>query len=288
MRPSQANQKDYYAILGVTQQASPEEIKKAYRQLARTLHPDTNSGDKELEAKFKEVTEAYNTLSDPRKREQYDRLRSMGSANFGDFEGNFQPFGADIFSNIFEEIFTSSSRALDIDIECKLSFKESIEGKTIKIKIDSQSEELSINIPAGVEDGQILKVPNKGKFDPRRARYGNLMIHLKVKQHKVFQVNGGQLFLALPISISEAVTGQEIKISNPYEESFTFKVPEGAQPDQILRVKGKGIKQKDFQGDLYIQLKVIYPKKLTKELAKKFGEIKDIENFEHERNKFLK
>lgn len=286
--PSQSSQKDYYAILGVQPQASAEEIKKAYRQLARSMHPDTNAGDKELEAKFKEVTEAYNTLSDPGKREQYDRLRSMGSGDFSGFEGNFSHFGSDIFSDIFEEIFTTSTRALDIDVECKLTFKESIEGKVIKLKLDSHSEELSINIPAGVEDGQLLKVPNKGKFDPRRSRYGNLMIHLKVKQHKVFQVNGGQLFLALPISVAEAITGQEIKITNPYEESFTFKVPEGANPDQILRVKGKGIKHRDYQGDLYIQLKVVYPKKLTRELSNKFKDIKDIENFEHERNKFFK
>ena len=279
-----ANQKDYYQILGVSPQASADEIKKAYRQLARTLHPDANPGNKEAEAKFKEITEAYDVLGDSKKRQQYDRLKS--TSNFSGFEGDFSDFNGDIFSNIFEEIFSNSLRNFDLDVECKLTFKESIEGKTVKIRLED--DEISINIPAGVEDGQVLKVPNKGKFDPRRNRYGNLMIHLKVKQHKVFQVNGGQLFLALPISLAESVLGHEIKITNPYDESFTFKVPEAAQNDQILRVRGKGIKHGDQQGDLYIQLKVIYPKKLSRELAKKFKDIKDIENFDIEREKFLK
>jgi molecular chaperone DnaJ len=284
-------EKDYYLTLGVDKNASSEEIKKAYRKLARTLHPDTNAGDKELEAKFKEVTEAYEVLGDEKKRIAYDKAQSVKGGAFPGFEGGFEGFeggfGQDIFSDIFEEIFANGGRSYDIEVESRLTFKESIEGVRINLRVDKDSDEISINIPAGVEDGQVLKVPGKGRFDSRRSRFGNLFIHLKVKKDKVYEVRNSQLYLVIPISVAESALGGEVKLVNPYGEKFTVKLPEGSQSGQILRVRGKGIKRGDHSGDLYIELRVVHPKKLKKEIVKKLSEIIELENFEAERSKLF-
>jgi len=285
-------EKDYYKTLGLDKSASADEIKKAYRKLARELHPDTNHGDKALEERFKEVTEAYDVLSDTAKKSAYDsaqaqKLRggqSFGGQNFREYESNFDQ---DIFANIFEELFTNNVRNFDVEVESRLTFKESIEGKVLSFKLDKDSPEFSVNIPAGVEDGQVLKVQNKGHFDARRNRRGSLFIHLRVKKDKVYEVRNGHLYTCVPISVAESAMGGEIRLKNPYGESFTIRIPEGCESGRILRVKGKGVKRHEFSGDLFIEIRINYPKKHSKEVAKKYAEIITLEKFSENRDKLF-
>ena len=256
-------EKDFYKVLGVDKKASADEIKKKYRSLARDLHPDKNQGDTAREEKFKAVSEAYDILSDSKKRAEYDEARSM-------FErGGFRaPTGGgnpqDIFSNLFGGGGRRGPRkGSDLQTEANISFKESIFGTTLDLKLNvdgTGSQTISARVPAGVNDGAKIRV--KGKGAPGEAGPGDLFIELNVKPHAVFSRKGENLLLTLPVTFAEAALGADLKVPTLAGDDVTVRLAAGTPTGRVLRVKGRGIKKGAVTGDLLITIEVQVPRAL--------------------------
>ncbi|MEY4438468.1 MAG: hypothetical protein RL249_880 [Actinomycetota bacterium] len=265
-------EKDFYKILGVDKKASADEIKKKYRSLARDLHPDKNQGNTALEDKFKAVSEAYDILSDSKKRAEYDEARSMyerggfraptgGNFQGGDFSdifggGNPQ----DIFANLFGGggMRRGPRKGSDLQTEATITFKESIFGTTLDLKLNTDGngpQNISARVPAGVNDGAKIRV--KGKGAPGEAGPGDLFIELHVKPHK-----GENLLLTLPVTFAEAALGADIKVPTLSGDDVTVRLAAGTPTGRVLRVKGRGIKKGAVTGDLLVTVEVQVPRRV--------------------------
>jgi molecular chaperone DnaJ len=339
--------KDYYKTLGVDKSASADEIKKAYRKLARKLHPDQNKNNPQAEEQFKNVTAAYEVLSKPEERKRYDAFRQMGrggarfsggfggtNASAGGFEDIFSMFGGasgggtsgvrfgsgargsegasfsnlgDIFSMFGggrmgsnagfgasaggpsgpggfaggsgpEYVYSQDPRAAGqagshvyakpIELKTSITFDEAVKGKIVTVKV--AGSEVKAKIPAGINDGQTIKINHKGR---------EVHIKVAVKKHPFFELDGLNVVLHLPIKFDEAVFGAEIKVPTVDQSEITIKVAPFSKNGSKLRVKGKGIKKQAKtevkQGDMIVVLEVVTPEKLTKKAEKA---LKEFEN----------
>lgn len=283
--------KDYYKILGVNKTASEDEIKKAFRKLAHTYHPDKSGGD---EAKFKEVSEAYSVLSDKKKRQQYDAYGSAGAGMGGGFQGgagfnpsdfgfDFSGFGAQGFdqgdlSDILSSIFGGRRmrRGRDVAVDIELSFQESVFGVERKVVVNSKlvkQKEVSISVPAGIDDGQMIRLTGFGET-LEGGMPGDLYVKVHVRKHPHLRKEGYNLGMDLSIKLTEALLGSE-RVLVTLDGEMTLKVPAGTKHGTILRVKGKGVPMsKDKRGDLYVRVQVEIPEKLSKEAKKLVEELK--------------
>jgi molecular chaperone DnaJ len=285
-------EKDFYAVLGVDKKAPADEIKKKYRSLARDLHPDKTQGDAALEEKFKAVSEAYDILSDPKKRAEYDEARSLferggfraptGGGNYqgGDFSdifggGNPQ----DIFANLFggAGMRRGPRKGQDLQTESTITFKESIFGTTLELKLSldgKNPQNITARIPAGVNDGAKIRV--KGKGAPGEAGPGDLFILLTVKTHPIFSRKGENLLLTLPVTFVEAALGADIKVPTLAGDDVTVRLAPGTPTGRVLRVKGKGITKGHTTGDLLVTIDVQVPRRVegdALEALTKFAEL---------------
>lgn len=284
-------EKDFYKVLGVDKKATADEIKKKYRSLARDLHPDKNQGDSALEEKFKAVSEAYDILSDAKKRAEYDEARSLferggfraptGGGNFqgGDFSdifggGNPQ----DIFANLFggAGMRRGPRKGQDLQTESTITFKESIFGTTLELKLntDGKSQNITARVPAGVNDGAKIRV--KGKGAQGEAGPGDLFILLTVKPHPIFSRKGENLLLTLPVTFAEATLGADIKVPTLGGDDVTVRLAAGTPTRRVLRVKGRGITKGHTVGDLLVTIEVQVPRRVegeALEALKKFSEL---------------
>jgi len=267
-------EKDLYKILGVSKNDDATAIKKAYRKLAKDLHPDKNKGDKKLEARFKEVSEAYEVLSDDKKRAEYQEMREAfttgrmprggqqtqsGGFNGGNFE---DIFGGGSQSDIFSTLFGGASRAprrgQDLQTETTISFRDAIFGREINLRVNDQT--ITTRIPAGIKDGGKIKL--KGRGSSGQAGPGDLFIIIHVTKHPVFTRDGNNLLMTLPVTFTEAALGGDISVPTLSGEDVTVRLAPGTQNGKVLRVKGRGI-TKDFQtGDLLITVDVHVPQRL--------------------------
>lgn len=292
--------KDYYKILGVSKTASKDEIKKAFRKLAHEYHPDKKGGD---EAKFKEANEAYTVLSDEKKRAEYDQFGSAGSGfsggqgfgGAGGFDGfDFSNFGGgqgfnfswggdgnadfdlnDILGGLFRGAGRRQPKGKDVVVDVNLTFKESILGAKKNIKFYKNKEknatEVSIDIPAGVEDGESLRVSGYGE-PIENGRPGDLFIRVHVEKHKTLRKDGYNLFMVLKIKISEAVLGTEKKIDT-IDGEMKIKIPKGIKSGEILRVRDQGVARGSQRGDLLIQITIEIPEKISNKAKKLFEDL---------------
>jgi len=285
-------EKDFYKILGVDKKSTADEIKKKYRSLARDLHPDKTSGDAALEEKFKAVSEAYDILSDPKKRAEYDEARSLferggfraptGGGNYqgGDFSdifggGNPQ----DIFANLFggAGMRRGPRKGQDLQTESTITFKESIFGTTLDLKLSTDgraAQSITARVPAAVNDGAKIRV--KGKGAPGEGGPGDLFILLTVKPHPIFSRKGENLLLTLPVTFAEATLGADIKIPTLSGEDVTVRLAAGTPTGRVLRVKGRGITKGSTVGDLLVTIEVQVPRRVegeALEALKKFNEL---------------
>lgn len=286
---------DYYDTLGLAKGASDEDIKKAYRKLARQYHPDRNPGDKQAEARFKEVQEAYDILSDKDKRTQYDRFGRVGpgpgdgARGPGGFEFHWGGPGeaqqmdpqeaAELFRNFFgggagpfgrEDAFGGrggrgrrKAPPPEAEADVAVPFVTAATGGPLNIQVDGK--EISVKIPPGVEEGKILRLQGQGPGG------GDLLLKLRIQPHPYFRREGNNVVLEAPLAISEAVLGTTIEVPALDGTRLNVKVPPGASSGARLRVRGKGI----AGGDLFIELKVVAPaatdersKTLIEEFAK--------------------
>lgn len=288
--------KDFYKILGVAKDASDADIKKAYRKLAREHHPDTNAGNTASEKKFKDISEAYSVLSDPEERQQYDAIRAMGggarfapggagagnggfedmfgglfTGNTGRHAGGFNPAGGGIppeFADLFGGFGggggyqRAPQRGADRTASTSISFAGSIRGTTIGLR-EPNGEVIDVRVPAGIKDGQKIRV--RGKGQPSPAGNGDLMVAVSVKPHDFYTRDGDNLRIHVPVTFPEAALGADIEVPTIDGEKVRVRVPAGTPSGRTLRVKGKGVKTSKGTGDLLVTIDVAVPKHLNKE-----------------------
>jgi molecular chaperone DnaJ len=363
-------EKDFYAVLGVTKSASTDEIKKAYRKLARDLHPDRNPGNAEAEEKFKAASEAYDVLSDDKKRKEYDEMRSLfGSGAFrrgarsggGQFDpsdlfGGFggagaggaggsasdRRFGGAGFSDIFSSIFSGGGptgparrgpqRGRDVETEVTLEFAQAVRGTTLPLTLRSpgacdtchgsgakpgtsprtcpqcqgsglisrnqgsfsfsepcrecqgagsivdqkcpecrgtggvtKNRTINVRFPAGVSDGQRIRLSDRGEPGDRGGPAGDLYVQVNVRADELFGRSGDDLTLTVPLSIAEAVLGTDLRVPT-LDNPVTLRVPPGTPSGRKLRARGKGVARKDGKsGDLIVTVEVQVPDGVTGE-----------------------
>jgi len=302
--------KDYYKTLGVEKSASKEEIKKAYRDLARKYHPDLNPDDNKAEEKFKEIQEAYEVLYDDQKRQQYDTFGNMNynsqAGNQG-FSGSYH-FSGDIpsFEEIFKDVFgfSGSSRKggrssdpfsdllggfttggyrqkkpQNIEHSITIDFYTAIRGGNKDLTINSQdnrgkrtSEKIEVKIPQGVRDGAKIRV--KGKGEQLGNKRGDLILKVKVKPHKLFKRDKDNISLELPITFYEAAIGTTIDVPT-IDGNAQVVIPSGVQNGSKLRLRNKGVKniKSKKSGDQYVIIKVVMPEKMSSETKEHLEDI---------------
>jgi len=291
--------KDYYKILGVDRKASEGEIRKAYRKLAKQYHPDYNPDNKQAEERFKEINEAYEVLSDPKKRSYYDRVGSdysqwqrrgtPGDFNweqYGGFPGGARVniddlndlFGGGGFSDFFQTIFgmggaraSAQPRTQGYQQELEISLSEAYKGATRSIQTDGKQKQ--VRIPAGVRTGSKVRVPALG---PNGL---DLYLIIQVTDDKRFERRGNDLHTSATVDIFTAVLGGEADVET-FDGRIKLNIPAGTQPEQVFRLAGRGmphVKNQKEKGDLYVKLKVQIPKYLSskqRELLEEASKIK--------------
>ncbi|HEY5829098.1 molecular chaperone DnaJ [Methyloceanibacter sp.] len=338
--------RDYYEILGLSRGASEQDVKSAFRRLAKDCHPDRNGGDKSSEAKFKELNEAYEALRDPQKRAAYDQF---GHAAFDGHAGRgahgFGPDFASSMSDIFDDLFgefmggrrgrgqrSGRERGADLRYNMEITLPEAFAGKTAQIRVPTsvtceactgtgaksgaqpatcptcsgagkvrasqgfftiertcpscqgrgeiindpcgncsgsgrvtRERTLSVNIPAGVEDGTRIRLAGEGEAGMRGGPAGDLYIFLSIKPHEFFQRDGADIFCRVPISMTTAALGGQLDVPTVDGGKTRVKVPEGTETGKQFRLKGKGmpVLRSKVMGDMYIQVEVETPKNLS-------------------------
>ncbi|MEU7689855.1 molecular chaperone DnaJ [Microbispora hainanensis] len=352
-------EKDYYAVLGVPKTASADEIKKAYRKLARKYHPDANPGNKETEEKFKEVSEAYDVLSDVKRRKEYDEARTLFGSGVGGFAGAGGPRGTgggfnfdlgdlfggsgsgdrigDLFGGLFNRggagtrtTTARPRRGQDVESEVTLTFGEAVDGSTVSLRLTSSAactacggtgakagttprvcptcegtgaasrnlgnfafsepcrdcrgrglvvddpcpvcegsgrgkstRTIQARIPAGVGDGQRIRIKGKGAPGENGGPAGDLYVLVHVKPHPVFGRSGENLTVTVPVTFPEAALGAEIKVPTLRGMPVTLRIPEGTPNGRTFRVRGRGVPRKDgTKGDLLVTVQVTVPQHL--------------------------
>jgi DnaJ-class molecular chaperone len=282
---------DPYQTLGVEKDASQAEIQKAYRRLAKKLHPDLNPGDKGAEEKFKDVSAAYDLLGDTEKRARFDRgeidesgVERPQQRYYRDFadgashqyssDAGFADFGEadDLFSELFSRQRaggrdTFRMRGQDVQYRLTLDFLDVINGGKRQLTLPDGSV-LDVTIPPGTRDGQILRLRGKGRPGIGGGPPGDALVEIEVRPHPLFTRKGDDIYVDLPISLSEAVLGGKVQVPTP-SGSVTMTIPKGANTGRVLRLKGKGVPRPDgTRGDEYVTLKVMLPEKPDPELER--------------------
>lgn len=276
--------KDFYKIMGVSKDVSEAELKKKYRKLARDFHPDLHPGDTKAEARFKEINEANDVLSDKAKRAEYDQVRAMGggprfTGGAGGQGAGFNGGGAgfeDVFANLFGGGggfgggFGGPQRGGDLSTNTTLAFIDSIHGTSIKLNINGK--DLTVNIPAGVSDGQKIKLRGKGQPSPNGGPAGDLIIDVHVKPHPVFSRDGNNIRVTVPVTFHEAVVGATIQVPTLGGEPVKLKVSPGTPNGRVLRVKGRGVQGAKAVGDLLATVEIAVPAHVSDKAMKALAE----------------
>lgn len=299
---------DFYKVLGVSEDASDADIKKAYRKLARTYHPDQNPGDETAEKKFKEVSEAYDVLSDKKDREEYDQIRKYGAAGFagaqgggfpGGFGGGFPGGGQNVnfgqaggqninIEDLLGGMFGGGAGGLggfggsnfggggfqqaqrkgaDVEANARISFKDAFNGTERSVTLPS-GKTTKIRIPAGVKDGQKLKLRGKGQQGPGGA--GDLIVHVFVDAHPVFEREGNDVIVHVSVSLQEAVEGAVLEVPTPDGNSVKLRLAASAPAGRKMRAKGRGFKTSKGTGNLIVIPEVELPTELSAEAQEAF------------------
>jgi DnaJ-class molecular chaperone len=275
--------KDLYTILGVPESADAETIKRAYRKLAKQNHPDATGGDKKKTERFKEVSDAYEVLSDAKKRREYDRLRQAPvgadgmpqgfdadafSQIFGDFRGGGRSGGFGDLGDIFSSLFGGGGsmgqgrvprRGPDLESRIDVGFGEAALGtrRTLRTGVGRTVE---VNVPAGVESGARLRVPGQGGQAPKQGRPGDLFLDVNVLPDPHLRRSGQDIELALPLTVAEACLGTQVDVPT-VDGSVRVTIPAGTSSGARLRLRGKGVRQPDgSRGDQFCRIEIVVPK----------------------------
>jgi len=287
---------DYYQVLGVDRSASAKEISKAYRTLARKYHPDTNPGDNAAEDRFKEVSAAYEVIGDESSRKKYDEFRRLGGGGFGGFGpqtgGGVGDLGdlSDLLGGLFGQSRGSAGRnfgfgpmpGADLQAKLTLSFEEAIKGVTKSVRLTSDvlssPMEVNVRIPAGVRDGQRIRVAGKGgPPHGEGGEPGDLLVTIGIKPHDVFDRDGDHLLVTVPVSYTDAVLGADVKVPTLEGVPVTVRIPPGTKSGKTLRVRGRGVQSSAKKGDLLVTVAVHVPDSVSSEERELLTKLRDIE-----------
>ena len=270
--------RDYYEILGVDRSVSEPDLKKAFKRLAIKYHPDKNPGNKEAEEKFKEAAEAYEVLSDQAKRQTYDQFGHQGvNSNFG--QSGFQNvdindifnniFGDEIFGDIFGDIFGRGGtrrppRGRNIQMAYEMTLEEAVFGKDVEIRLPNSNKKVSVNIPAGVDTGNKIRLSGEGEPSQYGGENGDLFIVVQVSKHELLEREGNHLYCEVPIRVDQAILGSEIEIPT-LTKKVLLKIPPETQTGKIFKLRdmGAGSLRGKTTGDLFVRVVVETPSKLS-------------------------
>lgn len=301
--------RDYYDVLGISKNADDGAIKKAYRKLAKKYHPDTNQGDKQAEQRFKEVTEAYNVLSDPERKKIYDQFGHAGleggtaggseefyqggsggagrfyrssSGGPGGFYQEFH-FGGDDMDDMFGDMFGSmfQRKGEDLHAEIEVSFDEAAFGGDKIITLQDERgirHSLQVHIPAGIDDGKSIRLRGKGAAGVRGGEPGDLLLKVKVMEKAGFERRGLDIYTTVKIPFTTAVFGGEAIVPT-LNGKVVCKIREGTQSGTKIRLRGKGIvsmSNATVHGDQYVTVQIQVPEGLSQEAKRKLKEFEDV------------
>lgn len=313
--------KDFYSVLGVSKDVTEADLKKTYRKLARKYHPDSNQGDAAAEAKFKEVSEAYSVLSDAEQRKEYDQIRAMGSgARFsaggqggaGGFEDVFSMFNqgrgaryqsAEDFEDIFAMFnqqqggagfgsgrfgqstggfrgYGGPTRGADVTARTTIDFVTATKGETITLQ-GEDGKPFKVKIPAGVSDGQKIRLRGRGRPSPDGGENGDIVVQVTVRPHPVFTRDGLNLRVTVPVTFTEAALGATIEVPTLGGDPVRLRVAPGTPSGRVLRVKGRGVETAKGTGDLLAEVQVAVPSHLddaAREALERFQSLEPKEN----------
>jgi DnaJ-class molecular chaperone len=273
---------DPYEVLGVARTATQDDIRKAYRKHAKKLHPDINPGDKVGEALFKEISAAYELLSDEEKRRRFDAgeidaagqekprqryYRDFAGAGAGgayDSDAGFADFGG--ADDLFAELLNRRRRVRGADLHFRLAidFLDAVNGASRQVTLPDGGS-LNVTIPAGIDDGQVLRLRGKGAKPPGEGEPGDALIEIAVDRHRYFTREGDDIHLELPITLNEAVLGAKVRTPTP-SGPVMLSVPKNASSGRVLRLKGKGVQRAGRHGDQLVKLKIVLPEQTDPEL----------------------
>jgi curved DNA-binding protein len=327
-----ADFKDYYGILGVKRESTADEIRNAFRKLARKYHPDVARDKKHAEERFKEINEAYEVLSDPDKRSRYDQVGSEWRGGFGagarsgegaEWEGGDFTFGGTGFSEFFEQLFGQRTRVrgragfgfddrgrgasmvregADVEADLLVSLNEAAQGAVRPISVRLRSgcpqcrggglergracgacggtgvvervDHHQVRIPAGVQEGQRLRVAGRGETGSAGGKAGDLFLRVKLQRHPDFQVEGTDLVCELDVAPWDAVLGAELAVPT-LDGEVSIRVPAGSQNGQRLRLRGRGLPVRGgVRGDLHVVLRVVLPKRVSAEVRELWEQLR--------------
>lgn len=304
--------KNYYDILGVKRDATQDDIKKAFRKLAMKYHPDAGGN----EQKFKEISEAYETLSNNEKRKEYDQFLMFGgipgadmggtggrgrsytySTQNGSWQDFFSNFGGDgsIPGFDFASMFGNNARnkqrttkGSDLTLPLNISFDDAFNGctRTISYKIPStgKTTRIKAQVPAGTVDGVKLRYRDKGEFGRQGGTRGDLIITVHIKPHPLYQRDGADVRMELPISIYEAACGTTVQVPTPDKKTVRLHIPSGTQSGKVFRFKDYGapnVKREGTRGALYVTIRVVVPTKLSDEEREALKNLRDADSREY-------
>jgi curved DNA-binding protein len=290
------NYKDYYAVLGVSRDVSPEELKRVYRRLARQYHPDVNPGNPAAEARFKEINEAYEVLSDPEKRRKYDQYgrywqqvgdRGPGPEPQMDFDfdfgrySNFEEFINELLGRMGAGPTTGRTGRyasnIPREVPISLTWAEAFRGTQKRVQIGSESFE--VRIPPGARPGTKIRVRGQGPFQPYTGQREDLFLIAALPPHRFFQFDGTHLTAEVPITPDEAVLGAQIEVPTP-DGPVTVSVPAGIRSGQVLRLRGKGWPQATGgRGDLLLKVQIVPPKDLSASERELYSKLASLRTF---------
>jgi DnaJ-class molecular chaperone len=281
---------DLYSELGVSRNASDEDIRKAYRSLAKEHHPDLHPGDKQAEDKFKRVSAAFAILGDPEKRKRYDageidetgqeRGAHHSYREYADGAGGYQYHsrgGFEDFGDIFGDIFGRAGRGrggefhmagMDYRYHLEIDFLEAALGTKKRVTLP-EGGTLDINVPAGVTDGQVLRLRGKGEPGVGRGQPGDALIELSIRSHPIFQRDGDDIIVEVPLSVDEAVLGAKVQVPTIHG-TVALNIPKGTSGGQTFRLRGKGIENPRTKkaGDQHVRTRLVLPSQPDPELEK--------------------
>ncbi|MGQ0635890.1 MAG: DnaJ C-terminal domain-containing protein [Planctomycetaceae bacterium] len=298
---------DYYGTLGVTRTATPEEIRKAHKKLSRRYHPDVNK-DKGASEKFKQVQEAFDVLSDTEKRQQYDRFGQVFPGGAGPQPGRSYPWTGpaggqggpidlgDLFGGQvdLEELFGGAmggrggpnfgrggrrgpAPGQDVESEAEIPFQVAVDGGKIELVLDrgGKTERLTVKIPAGVDNGSVVRLSGQGLPGAGGGPAGDLLVRIRVAPHPWFRRDGHDLYLDVPITVTEAALGAKVEVPTLSEGRVVLTIPPGTASGAKLRLRGKGVMDLGTKerGDQYVVIKIIPPQKLSERARKLLQEL---------------
>lgn len=268
--------RDFYSELGVRRDATPEQIKRAYRKLAGELHPDKNPGDVHAEGRFKAVNRAHHVLSDPAKRRLYDEFGEAGlregfnphAARSGrrGFEDLFGGSGGAGFGDLLGDLFRGRSRGRgrgslkgsDILGEVRVDFVGALRGAEVVLRVTDNDRKVTVRVPPGAAEGDRLRVAGQGMPGMFGGPNGDLVLTVRVDSHPYFERRGLDLYLDLPITVGESFHGAKVVVPTPGGD-VTLTVPKRAQSGQLVRLRGRGVRRQEKTGDLYVRFMIWLP-----------------------------